>query len=122
MKIIQCSIIFIVILLLTCFLGYAVWAICFVTNFHGNSYSNSETYIIDLRSQDVINQVDSFKSYNPEYYFINKNEKGIEYIVQDKYDEYVHVNYFVYFYFQDMDIALQCIMNDCNKNRYICQK
>lgn len=92
----------------------ALWFVC---SFHGDSYSNSETYIIDSSLQDAINQIDTLKASNPKYYFTNKNEKGEKYIVPDKYDEYVYNNYFVSFYFQDMNLVLQCVLEPWNGNK-----
>jgi len=75
---------------------------------NSNIYRHSENYVINIPFQDLAVDIYYFKKSNPKYYSITTNEKGEKIIYQD-YSSAKH--YHVFFYFEDIDLTIQCLLN-----------
>lgn len=99
---------FIIIILL--FLGYEY--LSFVSGFSGNSYSNTEKYVVSLPYNDLKNRINTFKEENPQYFLITSNEKGEDIVYEDDEDERY---YYIFFYYKDIDLTIQCLLEPKNE-------
>jgi hypothetical protein len=67
MRIVFKIILYAIIVIATLFLVYAVWAVWFVANFHGESFPKSEKYIVNLSDDSIITKIKDYKIEHPHY-------------------------------------------------------
>lgn len=72
------------------------------------SYPYAEYYKFNISRNELINRINHFKEDNPQYILVTSNEKGELRKFQDKKIENFYV---IYFYMQDIDMTLHCIIN-----------
>ena len=90
------------------FLGIHFYILALFTS---DGYKDSEEYIIEESFSDLDCTVYNFKKSNPRYYLVTTNEKGERYIYKD-YQSSKHFH--VFFYFQDIDLTIQCLLDPIN--------
>lgn len=76
-------------------------------NFTGDVYRYSENYIINLSSQKAISNINTFKEMNPEYRLRRTD------------DNYSPKHYHVYFYFKDINLTIQCLVDPIDNDKSI---
>ena len=87
---------------------YIIYILIFAYNFTGDVYRNSEKYIVNIQDQELIKKINSFKEENKDLQLITTNEEGNEIHFKD----YTSRKYYhVFFYFSDLDLTIQCLLN-----------
>ena len=96
---------------------YIVSTFIIVYNFTKDGYRNSEAYIVEKSSDDLSYSIYRFKEDNPKYKLFITNEKGeIIYFKDYSSEKYYHVM----FYFSDMNLTVQCLLDYKNADSLEC--
>jgi len=99
------------VMILAFLVGYKLYT--FTSAFIGDIYMYSEKYVIRDPSQQLIKSINNFKKNNVAYKLITTNKDGNETVFQDYYSK---KHYHVFFYFKDIDLTIQCLLNPIDSN------
>jgi len=102
-------------LLMLIFITCILMLVCDFTN---DVYRDSEAYVVEKSSDDLSYSIYRFKEDNPKYKLFTTNEKGeIIYFKDYSSEKYYHVM----FYFSDLNITVQCLLDYKGTDSFECQ-
>lgn len=102
-------------------IGILVWAIRFAVNFHGDTYNDSERYIIQIddsvtttKTKWIVDLLYKFQIRNPEYQLVDIDEKGEEFHYFKSIRSSQSDIELIFFYFKDINKTVSCIVDNSN--------